>query len=59
MGLPYGGAKGGVRCNPRELSPRELEHLTRRYTTEIIHMIGPDLDIPAPTSAPTSRPWRG
>jgi len=48
MGLPYGGAKGGVRCNPRELSPRELEHLTRRYTTEIIHMIGPDLDIPAP-----------
>jgi glutamate dehydrogenase (NAD(P)+) len=48
MGLPYGGAKGGVRCNPRELSPREREHLTRRYTTEIIHMIGPDLDIPAP-----------
>ncbi len=48
MGLPYGGAKGGVRCNPRELSPRELEHLTRRYTAEIIHMIGPDLDIPAP-----------
>src|SRR6266849_1297273 len=48
MGLPYGGAKGGVRCNPRALSPRELEHLTRRYTTEIIHMIGPDLDIPAP-----------
>ena len=48
VGLPYGGAKGGVRCNPRELSPRELEHLTRRYTTEIIHMIGPDLDIPAP-----------
>src|SRR6266852_5685491 len=48
MGLPYGGAKGGVRCDPRKLSPRELEHLTRRYTTEIIHMIGPDLDIPAP-----------
>ncbi|HEY3068564.1 MAG TPA: Glu/Leu/Phe/Val dehydrogenase [Methylomirabilota bacterium] len=48
MGLPYGGAKGGVRCNPRALSPREREHLTRRYTTEIILMIGPDLDIPAP-----------
>ncbi len=48
MGLPYGGAKGGVRCNPRELSKRELEHLTRRYTAEIILFIGPDLDIPAP-----------
>ncbi|MEK7385220.1 MAG: Glu/Leu/Phe/Val dehydrogenase [candidate division NC10 bacterium] len=48
MGLPYGGAKGGVRCNPRELSKRELENLTRRYTTEIILLIGPDLDIPAP-----------
>ena len=48
MGLPYGGAKGGVRCNPRELSRRELEHLTRRYTAEIILLIGPDLDIPAP-----------
>ncbi|MGH7374028.1 MAG: Glu/Leu/Phe/Val family dehydrogenase, partial [Candidatus Rokuibacteriota bacterium] len=48
MGLPYGGAKGGVRCSPRDLSAREREHLTRRYTTEIIHMIGPDLDIPAP-----------
>src|SRR5574342_1348378 len=39
---------GGVRCNPRELSRRELEHLTRRYTAEIILLIGPDLDIPAP-----------
>src|SRR5260370_1101501 len=48
MGLPYGGAKGGVRVNPRELSQRELEHLTRRYTAEIILLIGPDLDIPAP-----------
>jgi glutamate dehydrogenase (NAD(P)+) len=48
MGLPYGGAKGGVTVNPRELSKRELEHLTRRYTTEIILLIGPDLDIPAP-----------
>jgi glutamate dehydrogenase/leucine dehydrogenase len=48
MGLPYGGAKGGVRCDPRTLSAREREHLTRRYTAEIILMIGPDLDIPAP-----------
>jgi glutamate dehydrogenase (NAD(P)+) len=48
MNLPYGGAKGGVRCDPRALSPREREHLTRRYTAEIILMIGPDLDIPAP-----------
>jgi glutamate dehydrogenase (NAD(P)+) len=48
MGLPYGGAKGGIRCNPREMSVREREHLTRRYTTEITLMIGPDIDIPAP-----------
>src|SRR5262249_19631091 len=47
-GLPYGGAKGGVRCTPRSMSAREREHLTRRYTAEIISMIGPDLDIPAP-----------
>ena len=48
MGLPYGGAKGGVRCNPRSMSMAERENLTRRYTAEIILMIGPDLDIPAP-----------
>jgi len=48
MGLPYGGAKGGVRCNPRDMSAREREHLTRRYTAEIMLVIGPDLDIPAP-----------
>lgn len=48
MGLPYGGAKGGVRINPRQLSPRELQRITRRYTSEIIDMIGPDQDIPAP-----------
>jgi glutamate dehydrogenase/leucine dehydrogenase len=48
MGLPYGGAKGGVRCEPRTLSRQELEGLTRRYTAEIILLIGPDLDIPAP-----------
>lgn len=48
MGLPYGGAKGGVRCDPRSMSRQELENLTRRYTAEIILLIGPDLDIPAP-----------
>jgi len=48
MGLPFGGAKGGVRINPRELSPRELQRITRRYTAEIIEVIGPDRDIPAP-----------
>ena len=48
MSLPYGGAKGGVRCVPRHLSRTELEHLTRRYTAEIMLVIGPDLDIPAP-----------
>jgi glutamate dehydrogenase (NAD(P)+) len=48
MGLPYGGAKGGVACDPGRMSTRELEHLTRRYTAEVILLIGPDLDIPAP-----------
>jgi glutamate dehydrogenase (NAD(P)+) len=48
MELPFGGAKGGVICNPKELSVRELEGLTRRYTTEIINQIGPEVDIPAP-----------
>jgi len=46
--LPLGGAKGGVCVNPRELSNKELEKLTRRYTSEIINIIGPDIDIPAP-----------
>jgi len=47
-GLPYGGAKGGVTCNPRELSIGELERVTRRYTQELIPFIGPQIDIPAP-----------
>jgi len=46
--LPLGGAKGGVCVNPKKLSKRELERLTRRYTAEIINMIGPNIDIPAP-----------
>ena len=48
VGLPYGGAKGGIRCNPKNLSRRELQRLTRRYTAEILPLIGPDHDIPAP-----------
>jgi glutamate dehydrogenase (NAD(P)+) len=49
--LPYGGAKGGVRCNPRELSQGELQRLTRRYTSELMGVIGPQEDIPAPDMA--------
>jgi len=45
---PFGGAKGGVICNPKEMSERELEGLTRRYTTEITPLLGPASDIPAP-----------
>ena len=48
LNLPLGGAKGGVRVDPKKLSKRELERLTRRYTAEIINVIGPDIDIPAP-----------
>jgi glutamate dehydrogenase (NAD(P)+) len=48
VGLPYGGAKGGVIVNPRELSPTELEHLSRRYMQELIGFVGPQLDIAAP-----------
>ena len=47
-GLPYGGAKGGVCVNPRDLTTTELERLTRRYTQELIPFIGPQVDIPAP-----------
>ena len=50
MHMPYGGAKGGVQCNPEEMSQNELERMTRRYTTEIVQIIGPDKDIPAPRS---------
>jgi glutamate dehydrogenase (NAD(P)+) len=49
--LPYGGAKGGVRCAPREMSRGELERLTRRFTSELLPFIGPQEDIPAPDMA--------
>lgn len=48
VGIPFGGAKGGVICDPHKMSPAELERLTRRYATEISILIGPDSDIPAP-----------
>ncbi|MEM8484192.1 MAG: Glu/Leu/Phe/Val dehydrogenase [Bacteroidota bacterium] len=48
VNVPFGGAKGGVVCNPREMSPGELERLTRRYTSSMIEVFGPDKDIPAP-----------
>ncbi len=47
-GLPFGGGKGGVRCDPSKLSLGELERLTRRYTWEISPLLGPDIDVPAP-----------
>jgi glutamate dehydrogenase (NAD(P)+) len=49
--LPYGGAKGGIRCEPASLSRRELERLTRRFTSELVREIGPETDIPAPDMA--------
>jgi len=47
-GVPFGGGKGGVKVNPRSLSPAELERLSRRYCSAIAPMIGPEIDIPAP-----------
>lgn len=48
LDVPYGGAKGGVTIDPRQYSQRELERVTRRYTSEIMPIIGPETDIPAP-----------
>ena len=48
VNIPYGGARGGVVCNPKEMSARELERMTRRYTTELVEVIGPEKDIQAP-----------
>jgi glutamate dehydrogenase (NAD(P)+) len=55
VGLPFGGAKGGVRCDPNRLSATELERITRRYATEIFPIIGPDRDVPAPDMATGER----
>jgi glutamate dehydrogenase/leucine dehydrogenase len=48
VNVPYGGAKGGIRCNPKEMSQRELESMTRRYTASLLDILGPEKDIPAP-----------
>ncbi len=48
MNLPFGGGKGGVICDPRKMSKNELERMTRRFVSEILPIIGPDRDIPAP-----------
>jgi glutamate dehydrogenase (NAD(P)+) len=48
VGLPFGGAKGGIACDPKALSRKELQGMTRRYTAEILNLIGPQTDIPAP-----------
>jgi glutamate dehydrogenase (NAD(P)+) len=55
VGLPYGGAKGGVQCNPGSLSTRELNRLTRRYTLNIEHLLAPNRDIPAPDMGTNSQ----
>ncbi|MDQ6767864.1 MAG: Glu/Leu/Phe/Val dehydrogenase [Candidatus Eremiobacteraeota bacterium] len=57
--LPFGGGKGGVTCDPRILSQGELERLTRRYAAEIIEVIGPDKDVPAPDvgTTPQTMAW--
>jgi glutamate dehydrogenase (NAD(P)+) len=55
LGLPYGGAKGGVRCDTNQLTAGEIERITRRYASELIPVIGPDRDIPAPDMATGER----
>lgn len=57
--IPYGGAKGGIRCNPRQMSSGEVERLTRAYTQEMIQIFGPDRDIPAPDmgTGPKEMAW--
>ncbi len=57
--IPYGGAKGGIRCNPRQMSAGEIERLTRAYTQAMINILGPDRDIPAPDvgTGPREMAW--
>lgn len=57
--IPYGGGKGGVKCNPREMSRGEVERLVRAYTTSMIDIFGPDRDIPAPDmgTGPREMAW--
>jgi glutamate dehydrogenase (NAD(P)+) len=55
LGLPFGGAKGGVRCDPNRLSDGEMERITRRFASELVPIIGPEEDIPAPDMATGER----
>ena len=57
--IPYGGAKGGIRCNPRQMSAGEIERLTRAYTLSMMEIFGPDRDIPAPDmgTGPQEMAW--
>ena len=57
--IPYGGAKGGIICNPRKMSPGEIERLTRAYTVALVEIFGPDRDIPAPDmgTGPREMAW--
>lgn len=57
--IPYGGAKGGIKCNPRQMSAGELERLTRAYTQNMVEIFGPDRDIPAPDmgTGPREMAW--
>ena len=57
--IPYGGAKGGIKCNPREMSAGEIERLTRAYTLAMVDIFGPDRDIPAPDmgTGPREMAW--
>jgi glutamate dehydrogenase (NAD(P)+) len=48
VGIPFGGAKGGIACDPSRMSKSELERLTRRYTADLLDVLGPELDVPAP-----------
>jgi glutamate dehydrogenase (NAD(P)+) len=59
VGLPFGGGKGGVICNPKEMSENELRRMTRRYTAMILPLIGPEQDIPAPDvyTGPREMAW--
>ena len=57
--IPYGGAKGGIKCNPRQMSAGEIERLTRAYTSAMVEIFGPDRDIPAPDmgTGPREMAW--
>ena len=57
--IPYGGAKGGIKCDPRKMSPGEIERLTRAYTSSLVEIFGPDRDIPAPDmgTGPREMAW--